>query len=87
MPCFAAEELAAKRCLALKTHSSIYEGVFLRIQLMTLRYLDASRGSEYACVQIAPGNVLGHKYLMGYFDFLHGSRIICLPLNISEKLH
>ena len=24
---------------------------------------------------------------MGYFEFLHGSRIICLPLNISEKLH
>ena len=24
---------------------------------------------------------------MGYFEFLHGPRIICLPLNISEKLH
>ena len=24
---------------------------------------------------------------MGYFEFLHGSRIICLPLNISVKLH
>ena len=24
---------------------------------------------------------------MGYFEFLHGSRMICLPLNISEKLH
>ena len=51
--------------------------------------LDAWKGSEYACVQIAPGNVLCHhnKYLMGYFEFLHGSRIICLPLNISIKLH
>ena len=35
------------------------------------------------------GNVLCNynKYLMGYFKFLHGSRIICLSLNISEKLH
>ena len=45
------------------------------------------RGSEYACVQIALVNVLCHynKYLMGHFEFLHGSRIICLPLNISDK--
>ena len=28
-----------------------------------------------------------NKHLMGYFEFLHGSRIICLPLNISVKLH
>ena len=37
--------------------------------------------------QIAPGNVLYHhnKHLMGYFESLHGSRIICFPLNISEK--
>ena len=50
--------------------------------------LDAWRRSEYACVQIAPGNVLCHhsKHLMGYFELLNGSRIICLPLNISEKL-
>ena len=27
------------------------------------------------------------KHLMGYFEFLHVSKIICLPLNISEKLH
>ena len=51
--------------------------------------LHAWRGSEYVCVQIAPGNFLCHhkKHLMGYFKFLHGSRIICLPLNIWEKLH
>ena len=51
--------------------------------------LDVWRGSEYACVQIAPGNVLCHhsKHLMGYFEFLNVSSIICLPLNISEKLH
>ena len=32
---------------------------------------------------------MGHhnKHLMAYFKFLHGSRIICLPLNILEKLH
>ena len=42
--------------------------------------LDAWRGSEYVYAQIAPGNVLCHhnKHLMGYFEFLHGSRIICL---------
>ena len=28
-----------------------------------------------------------NKRLMGYFEFLYESRIICLPLNISEKLH
>ena len=27
------------------------------------------------------------KRLMGYFEFLYGSGIICLPLNIPEKLH
>ena len=50
--------------------------------------LDAWRGYEYVCVQIAPGNVLCYhnKYLMGYFEFLQGSGIICLPLNILEKL-
>ena len=51
--------------------------------------LDAWRGSEYACVQTAPGNILCHQnnHLMGYSEFLLGSRIICLPLRISEKLH
>ena len=51
--------------------------------------LDALRGSEYFCVQIASNNVLRHhnKRLMGYFEFLYGSGIICLPLNIPEKLH
>ena len=28
-----------------------------------------------------------NKHLMGYFEFLHGSRIIFHPLNISEKLY
>ena len=52
-------------------------------------FLDVSRGSELAGVQIGPGNVLCHhsKHLMGYFKFLNGSRIISLSLNISEKLH
>ena len=37
---------------------------------------------------IAPNNVLcRHKHLMGYFEFLQCSRIICFPLNIPEKLH
>ena len=37
--------------------------------------------------QIAPGNVLCHynKHLMEYLELPHGSRIICLPLNISEN--
>ena len=80
-----------------RTPSNIEDEVFLRIQLTTLRcwlftqkrsILDVWRGSEYACVQIAPGNVLFHhsKPLMEYFEFLHGSRIICLPSNISDKL-
>ena len=44
---------------------------------------------EYACIQITGGNVLCYhsKHLMGYFKFLNDSRIICLPLNISEKLY
>ena len=51
--------------------------------------LDAWKGSEYACSGIAPNNVLCHhnRHLMGYFEFLHCSRIICLPLNIPEKFH
>ena len=51
--------------------------------------LDAWRGSEYACVQIASNNIFCRhdKRMMGYFEFLYGSGIICLPLNISEKLH
>ena len=28
-----------------------------------------------------------HKRLMGYFEFLYGSGIICLPFNIPDKLH
>ena len=52
-------------------------------------FLNVWRGSEYVCAQIAPVNVLCHhsKHLMGYFEFQNSSRIICLPLNISEKLH
>ena len=44
--------------------------------------------STLVFIQSAPSNVLHHhsKHLMGYFEFLHVSRIICLPLNISEKL-
>ena len=51
--------------------------------------LDAWRGSEYACVQIESNNILCHhnKRLMGYFEFLYGLEIICLPLIIPEKLH
>ena len=51
--------------------------------------LDASRGSEYACLQIASNNVLCHHNndLIGYFEFIDDSRIICLPLNVPEKLH
>ena len=47
------------------------------------------KGSEYARVQIAAGNILcnHNKNLMWYFKFLNGSRIICFPLKISEKLH
>ena len=46
------------------------------------------RASEYGCVQISPSNFLYHnRHLTGYFEFLHGSRMICLPLKISEKLH
>ena len=39
-------------------------------------------------VQSAPGNVLCYrnKRLIGYFEFMHGSRIICLPLNIPDKI-
>ena len=51
--------------------------------------LETLRGSEYACVQIASNNVLCHhnKRLMGYFEFLYDSGIICLSLNVPEKLH
>ena len=50
--------------------------------------LDALRGYEYACAQIAPSNVLYHhnKRLMKYFKFAYGSEKMCLPLNIPEKL-
>ena len=45
-------------------------------------------GSASACFRIAP-NVSWHhnKHLMGYFKFLLGSRIICLPFNIPENLY
>ena len=37
---------------------------------------------------MAPGNVFCHynRHLMGHFEVLHGLKMICLPLNISEKL-
>ena len=46
--------------------------------------LDAWKGSEYACVKIAPGNILcrHNKYLMEYFEFLHGLKVICFSLSI-----
>ena len=28
-----------------------------------------------------------NKHLMGHFEFLHGSRLICLPLNFLENMH
>ena len=39
--------------------------------------------------QLALGNVLYHhnRNPMGNFKFLDGLRMVCLPLNISEKLH
>ena len=51
--------------------------------------LDAWMGLEYACIQNASNNVLCHhnKRLMAYFEFLYGSGVISLPLNIPEKLH
>ena len=44
--------------------------------------LDVSQNSEYA-------SDLTFKYKIGkiYFKFLHDSRMIYLPLNISEKFH
>ena len=38
---------------------------------------------------MAPGNVLCHhnRHLLGNFEFLHGLRMTCVPLNVSEKLH
>ena len=36
---------------------------------------------------MAPDNVPPYnKHLMGHSEFLHGSSMICFPLNISEKL-
>ena len=48
--------------------------------------LDAWMGSEYAYIQIKPGNVFCYhkKHLMGYLELLHGSRIFCL-LCIFQK--
>ena len=39
--------------------------------------------------QMAHGKVAYHynRHLMRHFEFLHGSRMIWLPLNFSEKLH
>ena len=70
----------------------------MRVQLTTvIRYLfaqkhsilDGLRGSDTPAFRLHLIMFLCHhnKYLMGYFEFLHGSRLICLPLNILEKLH
>ena len=42
----------------------------------------------YLVLQVAPGNALCYHnmHLIGHFKFLHGSRMICLPLNILKKL-
>ena len=52
-------------------------------------HLRCFKSSEYACVQIVSNNVLCHhnKRPMGYFEFLYGSGMTCLPFNIPEKLH
>ena len=46
--------------------------------------------TPYTCLifQMAPGIISCHhnRHLMRHFEFLHGSRMICLPLNISEKM-
>ena len=54
-----------------------------------IHHLDTWIGFEYTCIQISSNNVFCHhnKHLMGYFEFLYGSGIICLPLNIPEKLN
>ena len=51
--------------------------------------LDTWIGFEYTCIQISSNNVFCHhnKHLMGYFEFLYGSGIICLLLKIPKKLH
>ena len=55
-------------------------------------YLAASRIFLYTlhllCFQIPPDVwCYYNKHLMRYFELLHSSRIICLPLSVSEKLH
>ena len=52
-------------------------------------HLKCIKRCTYVCVQIASNNVSYHhnKRLMGYFKLLYDSGIICLPLNIPEKLH
>ena len=55
----------------------------MHIQLTTLTcYLFTQKHS----LLDTPGNVLYHhsKHLMGYFEFLNGSKIIYLPLNILK---
>ena len=72
--------------------------MFLRVQLTALRcwlfmkkhfILDAWRSSEYACVQIAPDNVLcdHNKQLMGYFVFLPWIEDSLPFFSISEKMY
>ena len=52
-------------------------------------YLRRLKGFWICLCSDLPCNVLSHynKHLLRYFEFLPGSMIICLPLNISEKLN
>ena len=66
---------------------------WLKVEAST--YLNISQHlnfcTPYTCLvfYVAPGNVWCHHsiHLMGYFEFLRGSIMTCLPLNISEKLY
>ena len=43
---------------------------------------------EYTCTHIACNNVLCHhnKCMIEYFEFLYGSGVICLPLDIPKRI-
>ena len=97
LPCFSAEAYS-EPFNHLRWSVFEYPVNDLRCSLFTQKHsmlLDARRDSEYICVQIVPGNALRNhnKHLMGYFEFLHRSKIICLPFifqknytdNVSSK--
>ena len=70
----------------------VFQNIYHRDLLYILRNgVGSSFCTRYACLifQMALDNVFYHlnRNLMGHFEFLDGSRMICLPLNISEKLH